>query len=422
MSSAFIPCLPFTSSSIFTKLPVSFKSTQYIRKSEHETFQPCPATSISTTVASLQIFQPADFEIRRLVGQQSFATIIDWEYYTPAPFAPTRTTEPSAPAIRLYEARITSTFPALYNSRVMLKEFLSPAIQLGVTEAEAYKSIYSAETNPNANEIPVATLLGTFLTDASFDSPGFVASWRKRFPKSPEPPLPEAPFLVFRWEGLQTAMTLAAPPPVENPSSQWFDNWFPRNLVERQTVYLRVFVTKAIDALIYLHSKAGLVHRSIGLASLMVNTTEWRYASNLQVKIRDFGFAKPPSALVEGEELNRARRAEAFTPTEISAFYFAEDIYAMGYALVELIFSVFAGRPITQDTFKKLFEDTFDFGFDEIRQYCAEDPDWTNAVEFLDNCDQQGWQLILSMLKARQQFKTVSLQALRDSPFLTSAR
>lgn len=380
------------------------------------------ATRKYVTTAKFQIFQPSDFEIRRIVGQQSFATITDWEYYTPAPFAPTRTTEPSEPAIRLYDARITTSFPSLYNARVLLKEFLPPAIQLGVSEAEAYQFINATETNPNANALPVATLLGSFLTDASFDSPSFKSSWEKRFPKSPTPPRVEAPFLVFRWEGLQTAMTLAAPPPVENESSQWFDNWFPKNLQQRQTLYLRKFISEALRALLYLHTKVGLVHRSIGLASLMVNTTEWRYASNLQVKLRDLGFAEPPSKLAEGRQLERARRFEAFSPTELSAFYFSEDIYALGYAFTELIFSVFAGRPITQDTLKKLFEDTFDFQTEQIRQYCEEDPDWKSAVEFLDAPDREGWHVILSMLKARQQFKTISLQTLLDSPFLTSKK
>lgn len=369
-------------------------------------------------IAALPTFEPSDFEIRRIVGQQSYATITDWEYYTPAPLAPSRTTEASEPAVRLYDARIIRPMPELYNARVLLKEFLPAGIEIGVTEAEAYNIIYGTAPPSELDNIPVAGLLGTFLTDASFDSPSFIASWRARFPRSPQPPTTNAPFLVFKWQGLISALSVAAPPPENNPSSEIFDKWFPGNLIRRKSVYLRVFIKKSLDALCYLHSKVGLIHRSVGLASLMVNTTEWRYASNLDVKLRDFGFAKPVSALAQGKDLDRARRAEAFTPSEISSFYFAEDIYSLGYAFTELIFSVFSGRPFTQDTFKKLFEDTFNFDVSEIRQYCAEDPEWQDAVAFLDTENQQGWSLLLSMLKARVNYKSTSLESLCESQFL----
>lgn len=377
---------------------------------------------LRTPKAILRTFEASDFEIQRIVGQQSFATITDWEYYTPTPFAQTRTTEASEPAIRLYDARIISTYPRLYNARVMLKEFLPPAIQLGVTEAEAYNTLYSADIDPDLDEIPVASLLGTFLTDDAFSSSSFGLSWRMRFPKSPEPPAPEAPFMVFRWEGLQTAMTVATKPQTEAPpQTNWFSSMFASDIRDEKAKYLRVFFIRSLDALIYLHSRGGLVHRSIGLASLMVNSSEWRDAPELLVKLRDFGFAKPISALAQGAELDRARRAEAYTPADIACFYFAEDIYALGYAFIELVFSAFSGRPVTQDTFKNLFEDTFDLSRDQIRQYCAQDPDWTDAVTFLDQCNQDGWELLLQMLSARRDFRSVSLETLRNSPFLADA-
>lgn len=374
-----------------------------------------------TTKAILRTFEASDFEIQRIVGQQSFATITDWEYYSPAPLAQTRTIEPSAPAIRLYDARVISTYPRLYNARVMLKEFLPPAIQLGVTEAEAYNILYSADIDPDLDEIPVASLLGTFLTDEAFSSSSFALSWRMRFPKSPQPPAPEAPFMVFRWEGLQTAMTVATKPQTEKAPDNWFSSIFVSDVRDDKARYLRNFFARSLDALIYLHSRGGLVHRSIGLASLMVNTSEWRDAPNLLVKLRDFGFAKQVSTLAQGAELDRARRAEAFTPADIACFYFAEDIYALGYAYLELVFSTFSGCPVTQDTFKNLFEDTFDLRRDQIRQYCTEDPDWTDAVVFLDQCNQDGWTMLLTMLGARKNFRDVSLQNLRNTPFLADA-
>lgn len=380
--------------------------------------------SICTVYASqVRKFDASDFEIQRIIGQQSFATITDWTYYTPTPFAETRTTEPSSPAIRLYDARIVGSFPDLYNARVMLKEFLPAGMELGVTEAEAYNSIYASIDPNDRSDLPVATLMGTFLTDESFESDLFKLSWQSRFPKSPQPPLAGAPFLVFRFEGLTTPLRLVSPSALNNETvdgNQWFDSWFPGNLFRRKANFLRTFIIKSIAALYFLHSKAGLVHRSIGLASIMVNTIEWQYASSLEVKLKDFGFAKRTSQLAEGKDLERARKNEAFTPAQISAFYFAEDVYALGYAITELVFSVFAKQPLTQDTFKKLFEDTFDFNLDAARDYCTQDPSWAEAVQFLDACDRNGWELLFSMLGARKDYSKVSLDELANSPFLTS--
>lgn len=373
----------------------------------------------------LYTFDASDFEISRIIGQQSFATITDWVYYTPAPFAEKRTTEPSGPAIRLYGARIVAPLEEFYNARVLLKEFLPPAMEIAVAEAEAYDVIYASDPTVEPSSLPVATLLGSFLTDESFDTPSFIASWRSRFPQSTQPPSPNTPFLVFRFEGMKTAMSIATTASKEasqkeKTGNEWFDSLFPGNLFNRQSVYLRTFMKKCLLALQFLHSKSRLVHRSIGLASIMVNTVEWRYATNLDVKLRDFGFAKQTSALAQGKDLERARRAEALTPSQITAFYFAEDIYALGYSFTELVFSVFAEKPITQDTFKKLFEDTFNFNIEAIKDYCSQDPQWATTVRFLDSSDGAGWELMISMLRARQDYSSVSIEILLESSFLKS--
>lgn len=366
-------------------------------------------------------FSPSDFEITRIIGQQGYATITDWEYYGPRdPLAPTRTIQPSTPSIRLYEARIASSLPRLYNARVMLKEFLKDGVQLGVNEAEAYRILYEADgAGIDPDVVPVATLLGTFLTDQSFESASFAITWKKRFPSSPIPPRAGATFLVFRWEGMQTGLTCAAASDKDvDPGTRWLNNWFPGNLVQRKSVYVRTFMKRALEALSYLHTTGGIVHRSMGLASIMVNTIEYRLASSLQVKIRDLGFAKPISQLIGIEDLEKARGAGAVTPGEIARYYFADDIYALGYAFLELVFSVFSGRPVTQDKFKTLFEDTFKLDVVGFRGYCAEDPNWNDAVALLDRQERAGWDLVKTMLNAREQFATVSIQKLSKSAFL----
>ncbi|CAN8064555.1 unnamed protein product [Agarophyton chilense] len=385
-------------------------------RARHQTTNPHPK-------ALLVDFSPSDFEIRRVVGQQGYATITDWEYYVPKdPLAPTRTVESNEPSIRLYEAVITVSRPAMFNTRVLLKEFLADGVELGVNEAEAYKALYEADGGPAAIEpdvVPVATLLGSFLTDESFGEPSFRQAWRNQFPNVPDAPRVGAPFLVFRWEGLKTGLQCAAPRnDADEIGNKLFDSIFRPNLLRRQAVFVRKFMQLSIDALLYLHGTGGIVHRSISLASILVNTIEYRLASSLQVKLRDFGFARPVSALVTGENLERARKAGAVTPREIAAYHFGEDIYALGYAFLELIFSTFSGKPVTQDRFKKLFEDTFKLDVVPFREYCAQDPDWVAAVEFLDEQNKSGWDLLKVMLSARNSFKDVSLKDIQLLSFL----
>lgn len=408
----------------FVLSPLFFRSSgDFHRKSSSRTRL---ASKTLRPRALLIDFSPSDFEIRRLVGQQGYATITDWEYYVPSdPLAPTRTVESNEPSIRLYDAVITISQPTLYNSRVLLKEFLTDGVQIGVNEAEAYKILYQASGGSAAIDpdvVPVATLLGTFLTDDSFSDPNFKREWQRRFPNSPNPPRVGAPFLVFRWEGLQTGLSCAAPRrEADEIGNKWFDRLFQQNLLRRKALFIKTFMQRAIEALMYLHATGGIVHRSISLSSIMVNTTEYRLASSLQVKIRDLGFAQPISSLATGAGLDRARKAGAVTPASIAAFHFAEDIYALGYAFLELIFSSFSGAPVTQDRFKKLFEDTFKLDVDVFREYCKQDPDWSSAVEFLDNQSQGGWELMKTMLRARDDFAEFSLEDIKGSPFLTES-
>lgn len=301
----------------------------------------------------------------------------------------------------------------------MLKEFLKDGVELGVNEAEAYNILYEREgTNIDPDVVPVATLLGSFLTDQSFERASFADTWRNRFPSSPIPPRAGAPFLVFRWEGMQTGLTCAVEGDKDvDPGTRLLNNLFPANLVRRKATYIRTFMKRALEALLYLHATGGIVHRSMGLASIMVNTTEYRLASTLQVKIRDLGFAKPVSQLIGTEDLEKARKAGATTPAEIAKYYFADDIYALGYGFLELVFSVLSSRPVTQDKFKILFEDTFKLDTASFRRYCAEDPNWSDAVAMLDEKRGVGWDLIKTMLSAREQFATVSLQTLNKSAF-----
>eukprot|EP00171_Calliarthron_tuberculosum_P010671 IDg10671t1 len=373
--------------------------------------------------AVLRQFSASDFEIRRIVGEQGYAMITDWEYYDEVrardPLAPTRTTEASPAAVRLYEAVVLSP-PELRNARVLLKEFLDAGVELAVNEAEAYKALYSVNMEGRVN-VPVARCLGSFLTDKSFATPDFREFWANRFPRSPNPPAAGAPFLVFPFNEFSYTAQNAADVSSDDdvPGVRLLNKLFPSMERQSRYIYAHALCARAVAAVRYLHDTAGIVHRSLGLASLTVSSVEHKYADSLVVKIRDLGFAKPVSSLISSE-LEKARKAGAVTPGEITSFFFAEDIYALGYALAEYIFVAFSDSNAmwTQDFFKKIFEDTFELDIARFRSYCCEDPDYAAVVEFLDEGDKDGWIFLQTMLQARQNFKEITLERIEALPFI----
>lgn len=385
--------------------------------------------SMSIAPQLIKFVGASDFEIRRYIGSLGFKTVVDWEYAEYDPMAPKRTVDAGGgPQVRLYDARYISDNMALYNTRVQLKEFLDDGSELAVAEAEAYQALYASKGGETIDPdvVPVATLLGSFLADGSFSQMEFAARWAAQFPRSPKAPQPGSPWLVFRYEGNLTAAQFPGSPRTDSAGGRLFDKLFPRGRSRRTEEYLLQLIRKSLSALQYLHS-AGIAHRSLSSHSLLVNTLEDRLATNLEVKLRDFGFAKSVSKLLSGDELEKARKAGADTPAEITSFFFCGDVYDLGYAFCELIF----GSLITdldkdvpdssQDRFKTLFEDTFDLNMDRCREYCMAEPQWEPAVEFCDANDMAGWKLLMQMLDARQNYKTLSLNELMASPLLGKA-
>lgn len=374
----------------------------------------------------IQFGGASDFEIQRYIGSLGFKTVVDWEYAEYDPMAPKRTVDTGGgPQVRLYDARCISQNPTLYNARVQLKEFLEDGTELAVAEAEAYQTLYASKGDETIDPdvVPVATLLGSFMADESFNQMEFAARWAQRFPISPKAPRPGSPWLVFRYEGNLTAAQFPSSPRSDSAGGLFFDKLFPRGRARRTEEYLIQLMRKSLSALQYLHT-AGIAHRSLSSHSLLVNTLEDRLASNLEVKLRDLGFAKSVSKLLSSDELEKARKVGAETPSEITSFFLCGDVYDLGYAFCELIFGSLVtdieqdAPDSSQDRFKTLFEDTFDLAIDRCREYCAAEPQWEPAVEFCDANDMAGWKLLTQMLGARQNYRTLSLIDLMASPLI----
>ncbi|OSX74645.1 hypothetical protein BU14_0275s0004 [Porphyra umbilicalis] len=333
---------------------------------------PAPPRSGTPPTARLRSFVAQDFLIRRPVASQGYVALTEWTYRDAEsgaevwdPTAPTRTADASAPAVRLYDATIVAPGPSR-NTRVMLKEFLPGGTELGVAEAEAYEKLAAAADAAAATRTatggaataaspggpPVATLLGSFLSDDAFASPDFRDSWRRSFPAAGEPPRPNTPWLVFLWEGNTTAASyLASTSPAAVAAAGvtgvgLIDSLFPGGAYRRRTAFLRAVLAGAAAAVAHLHA-AGVTHRSLGLSSLLLNTREERLAASVGVKVRDFGFARPTAAAADDAGAVAAARAAADTVAGVAAAVRtaaeAEDVYALGVAAAELVFGALAG-------------------------------------------------------------------------------
>jgi len=378
-------------------------------------------------------FSSVDFEILRAVGAQGWLEVTEWEYRGEgAQLArltqPGTTVERSNSVVRLYEARVVRG--PLRNSRVLLKEFLEEAgRQLWQKEADAYALLcgvgaqFRGEYVASIGDAPIATFLGTFVGDTSFQSSSFGERWSRALPNAGDPPVVGSPWLVFRWEGTATAAGLLR----YRQPSQFGDRLFPDAAFNRLARYLRVLMRKSLAALDFVHTR-GVVHKSIGLESILLNTVDATLVNDLDVRLKDFGFAMSMSDLSE-QDLRSARSIGALDPSQISKFMHAEDVCCLGYAFLEIVFNTLSDSGQNRDSepasdllqLKRLVEDVFDWDLARLRAYFLEDPQWRRPVAFLDERDGSGWDLIEMMLRSRdvsRRLDSPSSATLERHPFL----
>lgn len=403
----------------------------------------------------------SDFQIMRLVGQLGVEEETSWEYYrrtpdgaraAPVPVAdphlPRRTFDRTDQAVRLFEARSlgagtgadgddAAAAALALNARVLLKEYVRGAA-LVEAELTAYRQMrrgIRAVRERGEREPPVAELLGAFRGGDGggvFERDEFRDNWQRAFP-SLTPPRADSTWLVFRWHGLRTlanvprTMALAAAA-AERPNlvSAIGARLFPSlraNATARRHAFLRALIRESLTALRFVHS-LGVVHRSLGAASLIVHVPSTNVqrirrlgeAGEVQVKLRDFGFAVPLTEACRDTAMEqRARREGAVTPGDVARYVCAEDVRALGYTLLELIFryliaseaaaatttttttrrrggeeeaivAAAADERISAASFKRMLEDVF--SMDLVGRFCdyaEEEPAWEPALRFLQS-------------------------------------
>lgn len=387
-------------------------------------------------------FSSMDFEVRRSVGSQGWLELTEWEYSGDGAkearlTMPSSTVEKSRNVVRLFDGMIVRG--PLRNSRVLLKEFCEGTEAAAKNEMDVYMKLFGGggpfgpgvgDSVLDPDEVPIATLLGSFEGSEIFDTVNFQLRWRQALPGGLEPPKPGNSWLVFRWEGTLTAASFGR----YKQEVQFGDRFFPDARLNRIRHYLRILYRKSLSAIDFVHSR-GLVHKSIGPESILVNTLDASMTNNLEVKLKDFGFSLSSSGLSD-KDLRVARENGAVTPTQIAKFAQAEDLYCLGYTLMQVTFSALArvdptvgldeSRGLEEEDasllrFKRLTEDVFDLDMTQIRSYCAEEPRWGAAVSFLDERDQAGWKLLGTLLGARREANRLALASphqLTSHPFL----
>ena len=388
------------------------KTRRHLESHHNQSHRPC-CTLIRT-------FQANDFEIRGIRGVLGYKTIKDWKYKDESidknPLFPKRTIDDTPSAVRLYEATMLSP-PELRNARVILKEFQGEAAELAINELEIYRALYASERGTN---IPVVELLGEFRTDASFDKVEFREFWSNRFPNSPNAPKSNVPFLVFPLNQAKfTAVESAKSSNRElNEIPSIFRAFVLSSLDRRKQLYARSLCAQAVSALCEVH-RSGIVHRSLGLSSLAVSSLDINSATSLDVRLRDFGFAKSVSSLIDGPDLERATKAGANTPAQIRNYLYALDIVALSDALLEFVWEMFDANPESIRS-REIFADDMD----SFRDYCLADESHKAVIKFLDepNGERHGWKCFNAMQSAKNDFSNdfskASLDSIIEMPFL----
>lgn len=404
--------------------------------------QPCSCLTIAR-------FAPSDVLIRSYVGSLGFTTQTDWEYedietgasVRPNPLdtsLPTRTIQESGSTVRVFigEARD--------GSRLLLKEYLPEGASLAETELEAYERMYTVLSTGmgasvgDGSTLPVANLLGYMDSGAAFSGDEFRREWASNL--KCQPPQPGNKWLVFQFEGLQTAaMWPRAQQPADaalaGPFSELVqrvlpDTGAPARRRKRRGAYARALVRGMLEAVGVVHS-TGVAHRGIGPACFCVSTLDDRRASSLRVRMDNFGLALPaPSP--QATEYHADLRAVAYASLEVLLGVSESDFARLQAQSAEGSAANGEAQPLSpsvdQNGLRRLVEDVYDSDVRLVRDYFAADERWREAVELLDGVDiggvaaaghlAPGWQLVQDLLKAEDGKESMALSLAHSSDWL----
>eukprot|EP00638_Chattonella_subsalsa_P008231 CAMPEP_0117751914 /NCGR_PEP_ID=MMETSP0947-20121206/11270_1 /TAXON_ID=44440 /ORGANISM="Chattonella subsalsa, Strain CCMP2191" /LENGTH=345 /DNA_ID=CAMNT_0005570409 /DNA_START=730 /DNA_END=1767 /DNA_ORIENTATION=- len=334
---------------------------------------------------------------------------------------PARTVEKKGTSARIFEGRLIT------GERVLLKEYFPVAKELAINELAMLKQVkgtwenrFKKDTSLKITEIPTSNLLGFLLSDESFNDRRFVEGWMTKLPNISIPKKGNL-WLVYQWQGTYTVAGF----PKAKQEGEFWDIVSAEFKYKRKWRFIKAIMKSALQSISFLHS-AGIIHRSIGGTSILLNTVDDRRENEVIAKLTDFGFAQQFSG-VDEDLIRRAKKYGASTPMETVNFVTGEDLNALGYVFAELIFSSLKLKgdpesippPSDQATIKRLVEDVYScdvqYGF---RDYCAAEESWAPAVELLDQDNGAGWEVLEYMIGFYKRLETMGASS--EASFLSA--
>ena len=276
-----------------------------------------------------------------------------------------------------------------------------------------------------------------------------------------QPPKPGSVWLVYEYTGVgSSAARLTQASPITRWQSLPKGKGFFGNPIDppplpswdaRANYILRGIVRPALKAVAETHEQ-NMVHRSLGVSSLLVlprKSTDkaaalsplWSNAQETMVKFSDWGFAQTtdPDVLLQDEDfLRRARSfdinlSKSAPSLLVVNFALAEDMHALGVAIVQLLLSTLA-EPLSpedplptiatnEDSFQRVWTDIYDQDMQAFRDYLRNEDDdiYKSLVAYLD--EREGWKFLESLLNARERVaqkqqaeSIVTVRQLLESP------
>ena len=263
---------------------------------------------------------------------------------------------------------------------VMLKEYAGErAAAFAETEVRAYERLLADDDveievdeygrGPGMlpqKALPIARLVGYFAS-ASIDGDGTRSLWTAQ-----------------EWHGVRRLSEYARAKQ-EGKSETKF--WPPVQRVQDQPKkararYVRRAFEQCLKGVWYAHQR-GVAHGALDGSTFLCSTFLDTKADDLEVRLINFGCST------------------LCTPTSVVV-----DLKAMALVLTELVFASLAAYgpsdATSAEALRRVFVDIHELDFKRIRAYCEEEPDWTDACEFLSDNGGEYWELLRELWQAEE--------------------
>ena len=146
--------------------------------------------------------------------------------------------------------------------------------------------------------------------------------------------------------------------------------------------YVRRAFEQCLKGVWYAHQR-GVAHGALDGSTFLCSTFLDTKADDLEVRLINFGCST------------------LCTPTSVVA-----ALKAMALVLTELVFASLAAYgpsdATSAEALRRVFVDIHELDFKRIRAYCEEEPDWTDACEFLSDNGGEYWELLRELWQAEE--------------------